>query len=932
MKTKPWMTLLFYFGFLSLGLPLAVADYSYQGSPNSDTIYFGCVPGSSDTRIIRLDNTGVVVDAITTAEAGILEIHGDGGADQIEALSNVTESGYQFGDIATLPFRLVKLHGGDGVDTLIGTPQADMIWGDNDIDYIEGGGGNDYLNGGDGVDTLEGGSGNDFLRGEEGGDTLSGDSGDDCLIGERGDDTLDGGGNDDVLIGGIGNDDLDGGAGTNHWYCRSDANMDPDYDPGDANTDCNDVPVNVTRVEGDPYTEWAYMWRWGNGVIDSALTTHSVALMAADDAAGAVMLLQPDGEPLHTTHKQYDKTCGPTSLNMVMEHLGRTDRGLRMYLPRDLTENPIPRHSRPLVTTPTHVDAGHLLSMEHIMWEGYHLLKVSETASDPWEPGYLVPNPAGDSVLLQITPGGPRTFFQVDYPLDLDRPRDGNVKLWIDEGPAVGGLTLSAIANKFADGHLDARFINNLNNYEMDYLQAIVRGFIDADIPLVVAVDLGGHFNTLMGYWDDGSDFYIYTADPLEGRGRSYCNKPMRWRKTLLTPDAITCGWLVSIMCYGHGGSTWASDIDSDFGHDLLTGYDINIPPDPYIYLAEGPEFTLAFAGDVGYNFTFYFGSRDPDFEDTQTIIDIDWGNGESDDPGATLYRRVTRFYACEMDEREVTVQLQVQDDDGGVGYADLVITVPSRAAWDEERDREILHAELKKKWLAFEVMQQMAILQRLQAGSVLAVRGLIERDGDVLFQPFLTFLGQPTARVEEDWNYRVVATNAAGKAMADLPVRVTFPEAPAELEYFSGEQPVHAAMAVGLEWSAEFAAVELQDRSGRVLATRQISANTPRIAQFTVGQPQLRQSGGKLSLSWQASDKDGDKLKYALFLSADRHRWTPLALDLSEPKYSLNLSRLSSGTYYFKLLVSDGMRVVEKIGQSPLQLGPQPEPPDNPA
>ncbi|TDR82125.1 VWA domain-containing protein [Paludibacterium purpuratum] len=84
----------------------------------------------------------------------------------------------------------VRIHGGEGADTLLGGIGAD---------WLDGRGGNDKLFGMDGNDHLYGGLGNDWLFGGEGDDVLVGGAGDDVLVGGPGNDTLTGGPGRDVF-------------------------------------------------------------------------------------------------------------------------------------------------------------------------------------------------------------------------------------------------------------------------------------------------------------------------------------------------------------------------------------------------------------------------------------------------------------------------------------------------------------------------------------------------------------------------------------------------------------------------------------------------------------------------------------------------------------------------------------------------------------
>jgi hypothetical protein len=85
------------------------------------------------------------------------------------------------------------IFGGDGDDTLRGTPDADVICGLQGNDTLRGRGGKDLLVGGNGQDRIGGGSGPDRLRGEKGRDSLRGGGGRDSLSGGPGRDLLSGG-------------------------------------------------------------------------------------------------------------------------------------------------------------------------------------------------------------------------------------------------------------------------------------------------------------------------------------------------------------------------------------------------------------------------------------------------------------------------------------------------------------------------------------------------------------------------------------------------------------------------------------------------------------------------------------------------------------------------------------------------------------------
>lgn len=102
----------------------------------------------------------------------------------------------------------VLLLGGD--DTIDGSTNNDLIFGNEGEDIIRGIFGNDSLFGGKGKDAILGGDGNDSINGGQDGDFIFGESGNDVLVGGKGNDFLVAGNGNDTLIGGLGRDLLGG--------------------------------------------------------------------------------------------------------------------------------------------------------------------------------------------------------------------------------------------------------------------------------------------------------------------------------------------------------------------------------------------------------------------------------------------------------------------------------------------------------------------------------------------------------------------------------------------------------------------------------------------------------------------------------------------------------------------------------------------------
>ena len=170
---------------------------------------------------------------VLSADVSLLSIDASDGDSTID-LSGITSAAFS-------PSLQISVSGGDGADTIIGTPDFgatliggdgadtingsnanDTIFGGNGADVLNGGLGNDSISGGDGADIIDGSLGDDTLIGGSSGDTIdgglgndsiSGGSGHDSITGDTGDDTIDAGSSNDTVSGGEGNDALTGGSG-----------------------------------------------------------------------------------------------------------------------------------------------------------------------------------------------------------------------------------------------------------------------------------------------------------------------------------------------------------------------------------------------------------------------------------------------------------------------------------------------------------------------------------------------------------------------------------------------------------------------------------------------------------------------------------------------------------------------------------------------
>ena len=156
--------------------------------------------------------------------------------------------------------------GGAGNDTILGSWQANTLYGGAGDDYLSGVGGaandyqgfapgnNDVLYGEAGNDILVGTDNNNVLDGGTGNDTLDGRAGNDSLFGGNGDDSLDGGDGADTLSGGAGNDWLNFGAGDDRFSYQTSDGFGNETLDGGGGSDTLDLGVGWSS--GPVATDW----------------------------------------------------------------------------------------------------------------------------------------------------------------------------------------------------------------------------------------------------------------------------------------------------------------------------------------------------------------------------------------------------------------------------------------------------------------------------------------------------------------------------------------------------------------------------------------------------------------------------------------------------------------------------------------------------
>ncbi|MFI2511665.1 calcium-binding protein [Streptomyces sp. NPDC018972] len=178
-------------------VPLEPGDHCAY-SRAEDTTSVVCELPADSPRPDRIDVfLGDGNDTIAAFTPGIGTVSGGSGDDELHAHTARTVLGDAGNDMVMGP---AALHGGDGMDHLMGDSSNQQMWGGRGDDMIEGYGGDDTVHAGPGDDHAMGGDGRDIVLGGPGNDTLDGEGGDDLVCGGTGKDALEGGPGRDIVL------------------------------------------------------------------------------------------------------------------------------------------------------------------------------------------------------------------------------------------------------------------------------------------------------------------------------------------------------------------------------------------------------------------------------------------------------------------------------------------------------------------------------------------------------------------------------------------------------------------------------------------------------------------------------------------------------------------------------------------------------------
>ncbi|MCD6421905.1 hypothetical protein J7L13_00965, partial [bacterium] len=186
----------------------------------------------------------------------------------------------------------------------------------------------------------------------------------------------------------------------------------------------------------------------------------------------------------------------------------------------------------------------------------------------------------------------------------------------------------------------------------------------------------------------------------------------------------------------------------------------------------------------------------------------------------------------------------------------------------------------------------------------VLFVSGIVYKNGSVEFYELSRMKDQIPDQITPG-NYSIECLDADGKVLSETPFDVSF-----YTEY--GEVNVTGfAFTIPYQSGTKKVVVKYKEELKDEFV---LSANSPTVSVIS---PNGGESfSGSFTVTWTASDPDGDELSYTLLYSNNEGAdWSILAMDINETSHAVNTSMLGGGTKCMvKVIASDGANTAEDI------------------
>jgi Tol biopolymer transport system component len=223
-----------------------------------------------------------------------------------------------------------------------------------------------------------------------------------------------------------------------------------------------------------------------------------------------------------------------------------------------------------------------------------------------------------------------------------------------------------------------------------------------------------------------------------------------------------------------------------------------------------------------------------------------------------------------------------------------------ARKTWTSKYTYEAIRDNLVKRYGT-----SIATPTLSAADQAIIVSGVITpTQGMATLEPLYTLDDPGVLPAPAPGSYTLRFEDAAGAVLASFPFE---PDTPVELATTVSDEPELRSFVLALPWSAGAARVVLL-HGDQVLATQSASASPPTVAVISPNGGESL-SSGPVTLSWSASDPDGDPLVYVVQYSRDNGAtWQTIAVDLDATTLEIDPADLPGGDQsLLRVQASDG-------------------------
>jgi len=188
---------------------------------------------------------------------------------------------------------------------------------------------------------------------------------------------------------------------------------------------------------------------------------------------------------------------------------------------------------------------------------------------------------------------------------------------------------------------------------------------------------------------------------------------------------------------------------------------------------------------------------------------------------------------------------------------------------------------------------------------SLILLSGLIFRNGTIVLDPIYTLSrGTPDLQEGSTGNYKVTLLDTDGRIIKEFGFNVSF------VDYFDPDVELNlTSFLFTLPFFDGVKEVQIRNASDYVLIRRVISDYVPQVNLISPNGGEIIRKGSLVTISWNATDPDGDKLYYTILFSNDLgETWIPIVTDWSKNTYSWDTSNLKdSSDYLIRVIATDG-------------------------